>query len=229
MLTIAMTVYKRSEYTDKTIKSILENKKNPIEFLILVDNAWAEEKKRMRQLNDSWNKKDWTIALFNQLNDDKINWLRNLAFEVADWENIFVINDDIEVSKEFDEKIEAHLTWWNIVNPVFRSPYEEWLRYKDNNISWHARAIKKSDREKIWKIDSRLKLRYWDDYIFHNAIDHWLKIKRIDDVEVFHRVSKTLTNAKIQQEVKLTKLDDQEWRKQILKEKRRHDFRFETF
>lgn len=220
-----MTVYKRSEYTDKTIKSVLRNKKNPIEFLILVDNAWVEEKKRMRQLNDSWNKKDWTIALFNQLNDEKINWLRNLAFEVADWENIFVINDDIEVSKDYDEIIESHL-WWNIVNPVFRSPYEEWLRYKDTNISWHARAIKKSDWKKLWDIDSRLKLRYWDDYIFHNAIDHWLKIKWIDDVQVFHWISKTLTNNEIKTEVELTKLDDMEARKQILKEKWRNDSRF---
>lgn len=226
MLTIAMTVYKRSEYTDKTIKSILENKKNPIEFLILVDNAWEGEKKRMKQFNDSWNEKDWTLQIFNQLNENKINWLRNLAFEVADWENVFVINDDIEVSKDFDEIIESHLTWWNIVNPIFRSPKEEWLRFKDNNISWHARAIKKSDWEKIWNIDSRLKLRYWDDYIFHNAIDHWLKIEWIEDVLVYHRFSKTLTNEKIRNEVELTKLDDQEAWKKILKEKWRHDFRF---
>ena len=226
MLTIAMTVYKRSGYTDKTIKSILENKKNPIEFLILVDNAWAEEKKRMKQFNDSWNGKDWTLQIFNQLNENKINWLRNLAFEVANWENVFVINDDIEVSKDFDEIIESHLTWWNIVNPVFSSPKESWIRFKDNNISWHARAIKKSDWEKIWNIDSRLKLRYWDDYIFHNAIDHWLKIEWIEDVLVYHRFSKTLTNEKIMNEVELTKLDDQEAWKKILKEKWRHDFRF---
>lgn len=225
MLTIAMTVYKRSEWTDKTIKSILENKKNPIEFLILLDNPWTVEKSQFESLQRNWKEKDWTLQIYIQRNGKKITWLWNKAFEIAQNENVFVINDDIEVSKDFDEKIESHL-WNNIINPVFRSPKEEWLRYKDTNISWHARAIKKSDWEKIWNIDERLKLRYWDDYIFHNAMDHGLNIKRIEDVEVFHRISKTLLNEKLKKEVELTTLQDKENRKTILKEKWRKDFRF---
>ena len=225
MLTVAMTVYKRSEYTDETIKSVLRNKKNPIHFLILLDNPWEYEINKTREFEFKREPSDWIFQHVIQTNDKKINGLWNLAFDVAGWENFFIINDDIEVSKDYDEIIESHL-WWNIVNPVFRSPNEEWLRYKDTNISWHARAIKKSDWKKLWDIDSRLKLRYWDDYIFHNAIDHWLKIKWIDDVQVFHWISKTLTNNEIKTEVELTKLDDMEARKQILKEKWRNDFRF---
>ena len=37
MITVAMTVYKRTRYTENTIKSILKNKKNKIELLILMD------------------------------------------------------------------------------------------------------------------------------------------------------------------------------------------------
>jgi hypothetical protein len=37
MLTIAMTVYKRTGRTDKTIKSVLENKADKIELLVLLD------------------------------------------------------------------------------------------------------------------------------------------------------------------------------------------------
>ena len=226
MMTIAMTVYKRTERTDKTIKSILENKSDKIELLILLDKPEKHEIEKLQELTDSWNLKNWTIKIFIQRTDKKITWLWNEAFELATNENIFIINDDIEVSKNFDKIIQEHLEN-NIVNPVFRVPNEDGLRYKDMNISWHARAIKKSNRNKIWKIDERLKLRYWDDFIFHNAIDHELKIKWIEDVEVFHRSSKTLLNPKLKNEVELTKLQDRENRKTILKEKWRFDFRFQ--
>lgn len=225
MMTIAMTVYKRTERTDKTIKSILENKSDKIELLILLDNPEKHEIEKLQELTDSRNSKDWTIKIFIQRTDKKITWLWNEAFELATNENIFIINDDIEVSKNFDKIIQEHLEN-NIVNPIYRTPYEEWLRYKDNNISWHAWAIKKSNRKKIWKIDERLKLRYWDDFIFHNAIDHGLKIEWIDDVEVYHRYSKTVKNDEIKSEVELQKMEDMLNRKDILKEKWRFDFRF---
>lgn len=226
MLTIAMTVYKRSEWTDKTIKSILENKEWKIELIVLFDCPEENEITKMNELVSKWNDNDWVVQIYIQHTDKKITWLRNQAFELAQNENVFVINDDVEFSKNFNTIIERHLKN-NVVNPVFRSPKEDGLRYKDTNISWHARAIKKSDRNKIWKIDERLKLRYWDDYIFHNAIDHGLKIERIDDVEVFHRFSKTLMNEKLKHEVELTKSQDMENRKTILKEKWRFDLRFE--
>lgn len=224
-MTIAMTVYKRTERTDKTIQSILENKADKIELLVLLDNPEKHEIEKLQELTDSWNLKDWTIKIFIQRTDKKITWLWNEAFELATNENIFIINDDIEVSKNFDKIIQEHLEN-NIVNPIYRTPYEEWLRYKDNNISWHAWAIKKSNRKKIWNIDERLKLRYWDDFIFHNAIDHGLKIEWIDDVEVYHRYSKTVKSDEIKSEVELQKMEDMLNRKDILKEKWRFDFRF---
>jgi len=221
-----MTVYKRTGRTEKTIESILKNKSEKIEFLVLLDKPWKSERENLKALTERRNQEDGTIQVFIQQTDHKITWLRNKAFEIASNENVFIINDDIEVSKNFDKIIQEHLEN-NIVNPVFRNPHEEWLRYKDNNISWHARAIKKSDRNKIWKIDERLKLRYWDDFIFHNAIDHGLKIEWITDVEVFHRYSKTVLSEELKKEVELTKLADRENRKMILKEKWRFDFRFQ--
>lgn len=221
-----MTVYKRTKRTNKTIKSILENKEWQIELLLLFDKPKNNEWCRLKKFLDKRNQEDWSVQVYIQETDKKITWLRNKAFELAKNENVFIINDDIEVSKNFDKIIQEHLEN-NIVNPVFRVPNEDGLRYKDMNISWHARAIKKSNRNKIWKIDERLKLRYWDDFIFHNAIDHELKIEWIEDVEVFHRSSKTLLNPKLKNEVELTKLQDRENRKTILKEKWRFDFRFQ--
>ena len=221
-----MTVYKRTEFTERTIKSILECKKNKIELLVLIDRPWTVEKAQFENLQKNRKEKDWTLQIYIQQDDKKITWLRNKAFELAKNENVFVINDDVEFTKNFDKIIQDHL-WNNIVNPVFRIPNDESLRYKDTNISWHARAIKKSDWKKMWNIDERLRLWYGDDFIFHNAIDHGIKIEWIEDVEVFHHESRTLNNEKLKNEVELTKLEDQENRKTILKEKWRVDFRFQ--
>lgn len=226
MLTIAMTVYKRTERTAKTLASMIENKSDPIELLVLLDNPWSTEAQKLQELIDGRNPDDWKLQVYIQRNWKKITGLRNQAFELATNEDVFVINDDVEFSKNFDKMIKEHLEN-NVVNPVFRTPHDEGLRYKDNNISWHARAIKKSNRNKIWKIDERLRLRYGDDFIFHNAIDHGLKIERITDVEIFHRWSKTLMNKALKKEVDETIKQDQENRKTILKEKWRFDFRFE--
>lgn len=205
---------------------MIENKSDPIELLVLLDNPWSTEAQKLQELIDGRNPDDWTLQVYIQRNWKKITGLRNKAFELAKNEDVFVINDDVEFSKNFDKIIKEHLEN-NVVNPVFTTPNEEGLRYKDNNISWHARAIKKSNRNKIWKIDERLRLRYGDDFIFHNAIDHGLKIERITDVEIFHRWSKTLTNEVVQKEIDETIKQDQENRKTILKEKWRFDFRFE--
>lgn len=226
MLTIAMTVYKRTDRTAKTLASMIENKSDPIELLVLLDNPWSTEAQKLQELIDGRNPDNWKLQVYIQRNWKKITGLRNQAFELATNEDVFVINDDVEFSKNFDKMIKEHLEN-NVVNPVFKTPHDEGLRYKDNNISWHARAIKKSNRNKIWKIDERLRLRYGDDFIFHNAIDHGLKIERITDVEIFHRWSKTLMNKALKKEIDETIKQDQENRKTILKEKWRFDFRFE--
>ena len=205
---------------------MIENKSDPIELLVLLDNPWSTEAQKLQELIDGRNPDDWKLQVYIQRNWKKITGLRNQAFELATNEDVFVINDDVEFSKNFDKMIKEHLEN-NVVNPVFKTPHDEGLRYKDNNISWHARAIKKSNRNKMWKIDERLRLRYGDDFIFHNAIDHGLKIEWITDVEIFHRWSKTLMNEALKKEVDETIKQDQENRKTILKEKWRFDFRFE--
>lgn len=195
-------------------------------MLLLFDQPENNERERMKKFLNKRDQENWTLQIYIQQNDKKITWLRNKAFELAKNENVFVINDDVEFTKNFDKIIQDHL-WNNIVNPVFRIPNDESLRYKDTNISWHARAIKKSDWKKMWNIDERLRLWYGDDFIFHNAIDHGIKIEWIEDVEVFHHESKTLNNEKLRNEVELTKLEDKENRIEILKEKWRVDFRFQ--
>lgn len=225
MLTVAMTVYKWTEFTDNTIESVLFNKKNPIELLILMDRPWKEEIDRLWILHKKRKESYWFCNIYIQHSSWKINWLRNKAFELAKNENIFVINDDITVSENYDYYIE-NMIGWKIINPVFKDPNNKNRTCKENNISWHARATDKKTREKIWPIDKDLKLWFGDDYIFYNAIDHWIDIERTANISVYHFLSKTLTNGKIQEEVKKTIKNDTERRKEIIKANWRIDTRF---
>lgn len=225
MLTVAMTVYKWTEFTDNTIESVLFNKKNPIELLILMDRPTDEEIDHLWELNKKRNKKDGYCNIFIQHWPWKINWLRNKSFELAKNENVFVINDDITVSENYDYYIE-NMIGWKIINPVFKDPNNKNWTCKENNISWHARATDKKTREKIWPIDKDLKLWYGDDYIFNNAIDHWINIERTTNISVYHFLSKTLTNEKVKEEVRKTIKSDTERRKEIIKENWRNDPRF---
>lgn len=226
MLTIAMTCYKWTRYTDNTIKSVLMNKKNPIDFIILLDNPWENEMKKLKEFEKNWDKKNWTFRYWIQETKDRINWLWNHLKEMETQEKLFVINDDIEITQNFDEIIEQMTNVFNIINPLFWTPYNWWLLNKWDCIAWHARALCKVNLERILPIDSRIKLYFWDDWIFHKWHDFWLNIDWIQQVQVLHYTSKTCENPEIIEEVRKVIAEDIENWKEILKEHNRPDRRF---
>lgn len=225
MLTIAMTIYKRTRYTDNTIKNILKNKKNPIEFIFLLDNPWTVEKSQLESFQKNWDKKNWTFKSFIQTTGEKINWLWNHVAELATNETILVINDDIEMSEGFDEIIEKECDM-KVLNPYFFTPYAQGTQFKPDCIAGHCWAMKKSDLLKILPIDSRIKLRFWDDWIFHRAKEEWLQIAWTDSCQCYHYLSKTCENPTIVEEVRKQIAEDIENRKNVLKEHNRPDRRF---
>ena len=225
MLTIAMTIYKRTRYTDNTIKNILKNKKNPIEFLFLLDNPWTVEKSQLEAFQKNRDEKNWTFKSFIQTTGEKINWLWNHVAELATNETILVINDDIEMSENFDEKIEENMNHC-VLNPYFFTPYAQGTQFKPDCIAGHCWAINKSDLLKIMPIDSRIKLRFWDDWIFHRWKEEWLQIAWTDSCQCFHYISKTCENPTIVEEVRKQIAEDIENRKNVLKEHNRPDRRF---
>jgi len=225
MLTVAMTIYKRTRYTDNTIKNILKNKKNPIEFIFLLDNPWTVEKSQLESFQKNWDEKNWTFKSFIQTTGGKINWLWNHVAELATNETILVINDDIEMSEWFDEIIEKECDM-KVLNPYYFIPYTQVIQFKPDCIAGHCWAMKKSDLLKILPIDSRIKLRFWDDWIFHRAKEEWLQIAWTDSCQCFHYLSKTCENPTIVEEVRKQIAEDIENRKNVLKEHNRPDKRF---
>lgn len=220
-----MTIYKRTRYTNNTIKNILKNKKNPIEFIFLLDNPWEEEIENLKKFEANRNEKDWVFKYWIQTENNKINWLRNHVPEIATQDVVLIINDDIEMSENFDEVIEEN-TEWNVFNPYFLLPQYEDTQFNPFNIAWHCFAMRRSDLSKILPIDERIKLRFWDDWIFQRAIEEGIEIERSDLCECFHYCSKTLNNPTLLAEVSKQIVEDKENRWKILKEHNRKDRRF---
>lgn len=225
MITIAMTVYKRTRYTNNTIKSILKNKKHPIDFIILLDKPGENELKNLETLEKNWKKEDWKLSHRIQKTNDRINWLWNHIAEMETQESILIINDDIEISEWYDEIIEKEIEY-KVLNPMFFTPYHTDRLFKPDCIAWHCYALQRKNLLKILPIDSRIKLYYWDDRIFHRAKEEWLIIQRLENIQVLHYLSKTCENPEIIEEVrKQIKQDSIEFTK-IVKEHNRPDRRF---
>ena len=220
-----MTVYKRTRYTENTIKSILQKKKNKIELLILMDKPWTEEEEKLQNLLENWNVFDWEVKVYKQKDDWCINWLWNKIPELATNNVVFVINDDIEVSPNFDEILER-ITYNNVVNPYYFMPYHWGQCWKEKCIAWHAWAMTKEDLKKILPIDKRIKLRFWDDWIRWRAQEEGMNIEWTNQIEVFHYTSKTCENPSIVEQVREMQRIDIENFKTILKERGWQDARF---
>ena len=220
-----MTCYKRTWYTDNTIKSILRNKKNKIDFIILLDKPWENEINKLHELEKNWNDNDWKLSYRIQETNDKINWLWNHLKEMNTEKTVLIINDDIEITEWYDELIEMNIDW-KVLNPMFHTPYHQWALYKDDCIAWHCYALQKEYLDKILPIDSKIKLYFWDDRIFHRAHEEWLDIVRMQNVYSFHYTSKTCENPEIVEEVRKQIENDSIEFTKIVKERNRPDRRF---
>lgn len=234
MLSVFMTVYKRSEFTDQTIKSLLQKTDNQIELVIWIDwndfetNEQADELQKNRK-NHAFSK----LVIFKEQTDKWIVDLRNKSFEICSNNNIFIVNDDIEIfSDKYDEKIEQLLIENEFVNPVFVAwrrcfDFNKIRKINPDNISWHARATRKDVRKKIWPIDNRLKLRFSDDRIFQKIKEQKIKSVWTDEIKIKHFWSMTLNDPEWKQRVDRIIKQDQYSRIQILIEHGRSDKRFD--
>lgn len=233
MLSIFMTVYKRSEFTDQTIKSLLKKTDNQIELVIWIDWNDFETNEKADFLQKIRQKQNWKLIVFKEQTDKWIVDLRNKSFEICSNNNIFIVNDDIEIfSDRYDEKIEQLLIGNEFVNPVFVAwrrcfDFNKIRKINPDNISWHARATRKDVRKKIWPIDNRLKLWFSDDWIFQKIKEQNIKSVWTDEIKIKHYWSMTLNDPEWKQRVdRIIKQDQYSWI-QILMEHGRSDKRFD--
>ena len=207
MLSVLVTIYKRTDYTEKTIMSLLQNKDNPIELIVAMD--WTDKKthEQIKNLYDNRSQTDWSIMCLVPMQDVWLVNLWNKGIENANNKDILIVNDDILISKSYDTAIQNDLKNHFIVCPLYTEGENYFAgnpKQKRTNINWHARAIKSFDWRKVWPIDNRLKLWFSDDYIFRTVIDLKQKPYWTENCIVHHYRSQTINDPKNKQHVDLT-------------------------
>lgn len=230
MLSVVLTIYKWTEYTEKTIASLLKNKENPIELVVCMDWICQKTYNNIRNLYDERDESDGEITCIVPNKDVWLVKLRNTGIETCSNTEILIVNDDILLSKWYDQAIKSDLLKHKCVCPLYTEGKNDFAgdpKRKRNNINWHARAIKNRDWFDVWPIDERLKLWYSDDYIFRKLIDLKEKPFRTENCIVHHYRSQTIDDPKNKEHVeKMIQEDGEAW-KQILKENWRFDDRFQ--
>lgn len=225
MISVVMLVYKRSEYTDKTLACIAENSKWQYELVVCMD--W-EDRETYKKLKSYYNSFLWYMKVVCPHKKLGVNALRNIGIENASNDTVLVINDDVLLSKWFDEALEKEMETQWFVCPQYTEgkneragvPTKKW-----NNISGHARAVRKSKWTMVWPIPSeKLNIRFGDDWIFRKIVDLKQGVYRTDKLLSHHFISKTLDAVDMSEQID----KDREAWKWICKEHRRFDPRTAT-
>lgn len=201
MLSVVMTIYKRSVFTEKTIASLLENKVDPIELIVCMDWSDRETHKNIENLYTQRKHEDGQIVCIVPMKDVWLVNLWNAGIQEANNENVFTINDDILLSKWYDQQINEDLQTHCFVCPLYTEGENDFAgdpKRKRTNINWHARATTKTTWIDVWPIDTRLKLWYSDDYIFRILVDLRKWLYRTEKCIVHHYRSKTVCDPKEQ-------------------------------
>ena len=158
-LTIVIPTLRQWDYYDNVIKNITELSKDIIREFSCYEIITIENK----LVNEAWN--EWV--------------------EKAQYEYILIINDDIIIEKDIFIYIKRicdkrkvccpYYSRWNNLNKVYDYSWPTW-----RNIVWFCFAFKKEFSP--FPIDNRLKIWYWDNWIYEKFkgnigwgwnIHHW--------------------------------------------------------
>lgn len=230
MLSIIMPVYKRTEYTKMTIYSIQTKSEWKCELIILVDWTDDETIASLKQIyTDRPMNSNISIRVHVPMKRVFLTPLRNTWLQFAKYNNVIVINDDVLLSAWFDTAINEELAEYFFVCPKYTEGEVAFNWYKQEkrwNIAGRCRAIKKSDRNLIWPIDERLKIRYNDDRLFRQLSTIKENVHRSNKVTCHHFRSQTIDNPENKAMIADVIKQDEQTRMNILKEQWRFDERF---
>jgi len=204
----------------KRTRNIIENIKNNIpwdDYEIIILSDWSKDK------TDSWLKKNWKklwIRWYTKANEWVTEAWNDLVM-LAKWDYICVINNDIEFERRCLDRLiqplkdseEVFMTW---PMTILWKNFIEWNAFhkKDLICGW-CWMFRKKDLNKIFPIDSEIKIRYNDDWIYRK-ITEWLKkhYRPVREALVKHYGSQTIMNMNINKQVKQ---DQKEFKKIALK------------
>lgn len=165
-LSILIPVYNNLEFTKQVIRSIEKNIFTDYYDIILFNNwstDWTEECFKYRS-----NK----IKIINNRKNIFVNPAWNELAELAQWEYLLFLNNDITLFPDFDLKLIANHTEWKIVCPLVKQYWNNWCPYySKTNINGTCFLLKKED---YVNIPEEIKLWYGDDILFRTLWVNWI-------------------------------------------------------
>lgn len=194
MLSIIVPVLNNLNYTKQILKEIELNTKWKYELIIIdsMSNDWTQEFFDEHSIED-WISDITTLRYIRCWDNKRVNWAWNYWVELAQWEYVAILNNDLILSDWWDKKLIKWLDKYKLTYPAYTYwDKADWKIMYENrfweNICWWCFVMKKSDWKPIpedimiWFGDN-----YIDKYLEHN---HWC----IKDCIIHHFESKTITN-----------------------------------
>lgn len=195
VISICIPVYNQLKYT----KQILENikltisKKYSYEIIILDD--WSSDWTKEWLMYDDHIEKYWYG--FKSRKNKGVTKTWNELVSMAKWEYIVVINNDILFQKDWDLHIinalqgDVWMCW--PVSQYWDVPFYWPIIHKKEIVCGWCWAFKGENKNKIFPIDERVKIRYNDDFLWAK-ITQWLgkQYKIVDTMLIHHFWSCTL-------------------------------------
>jgi glycosyltransferase involved in cell wall biosynthesis len=174
------------------VKNIMECVSVEHEIIIIDDGSTDDTKEILESIQ--WEN---IIKLIYGSNKWITKWW-NDGVDIARGEYIRVINNDIIFEKWVVERLIDELQWDIMMTfPMYTlwdKPFEWKIRwYHHDNICWFAFMFRKSDKDKLFPIDERLKIRAWDWYLFNMILkENKKEMKWIEDIVIHHLQSQTV-------------------------------------
>ena len=159
MLSIIIPVKNQLFYTKNILEEIKQKVKSDHEIIIINDNStdWTDE--YLSSL-------EW-ITYIKSETDIGVNKAWNIWVEKAQWDYIWIINNDLTLTDWIDLKL---INWFDdetdIVCPVsttWPNKFELPIIVNDNNIAWRCFMLKDKS---LFPIDERLDIWYGDDWLY---------------------------------------------------------------
>lgn len=210
-LSVVVPVYNHLELTQQIIAN-LESNQEYDELIIVNDGSSDGTKKRLNE-----NKKSNWIVVHQE--NKWTNWAWNKWVEIASWDFIAVLNNDIVLPAW---ALQTMLSWFSSDDIWMVNPRSTTLKVKDygekpfyfaNHIQGWCWIITKEAKEKLFPIDSRLRIFWWDNWLFFKMIyDFKKKLAVKYDVIIHHMESQTVDISKNTDRPIFFEIAKEEWR-----------------
>ena len=175
-LSIVIPVYNKSELTQESILNVTNVCKN-IDYEIIVIDDWSSDD--TTEIVSSLYAINKNISYYRFEENQWVTVARNTGVDLAQWEFICIINNDVIFPDWFFEKMMSwYKEWIWFINPRFT----EWdvtrpsnILYFKNMLCWCCFMFHRKNRGVLFPIDTRMRIFGNDNWLHFRNRELWLK------------------------------------------------------